>query len=75
LGVAFSFVFIDDNGAQLRQRGARKIRHLPVWFNNGFTWSIGVVGKGDLQSVILHEFGHTLNLGHFGILRRSPPMV
>ena len=26
-------------------------------------------GKTDLQSVILHEFGHTLNLGHFGILQ------
>ena len=45
--------------------GTRWIR-----FNDGFTWSIGVSpGKLDLESVILHEFGHTLNLGHFGILQ------
>ncbi len=72
LGVAFSFVFIDpDTGEPIKTtRGKDDKAFTEVWFNDGFTWSNGVApGKIDLESVILHEFGHTLNLGHFGILQ------
>ncbi|HEX6224502.1 MAG TPA: hypothetical protein VFZ52_08830 [Chryseolinea sp.] len=72
LGVAFSFVFIDpDTGDPIKTtRGKEDKAFTEVWFNNGFTWSTGASpGKIDLASVILHEFGHTLNLGHFGILQ------
>lgn len=73
LGVAFSFVFIDPiTGLPVKTtRGKDDKAYTEVWFNNGFTWSNGVApGKIDIQSVVLHEFGHTLNLGHFGILQR-----
>lgn len=71
LGVAFSFVFVDDNGNPIKTtRGKEDKAFTEVWFNDGFTWSLGAApGKIDLESVILHEFGHTLNLGHFGILQ------
>jgi hypothetical protein len=72
LGVAFSFVFINpETGDPIKTtRGKEDKAFTEVWFNNGFTWSTGVSpGKINLQSVILHEFGHTLNLGHFGILQ------
>ncbi|PIB35537.1 hypothetical protein BFP72_09110 [Reichenbachiella sp. 5M10] len=71
LGVAFSFVFVDENGDPIKStRGKEDKAFTEVWFNDGFTWADGV-GQGgiDLESVILHEFGHTLNLGHFGILQ------
>jgi hypothetical protein len=72
LGVAFSFVFINpETGEPIKTtRGKEDKAFTEVWFNDGFTWSKGVApGKIDLESVILHEFGHTLNLGHFGILQ------
>jgi len=72
LGVAFSFVFINpDTGEPIKTtRGKEDKAFTEVWFNNGFSWSMGAApGKIDLESVILHEFGHTLNLGHFGILQ------
>ncbi|MBT1702836.1 hypothetical protein [Chryseosolibacter indicus] len=73
LGVAFSFVFTDPVTGEPTKttRGKEDKAFTEVWFNNGFTWSNGAApGKIDLESVILHEFGHTLNLGHFGILQR-----
>lgn len=72
LGVAFDFVFIDPaTGEPVKTtRGKEDKAYTEVWFNDGFNWSIGAApGKIDLESVILHEFGHTLNLGHFGILQ------
>jgi hypothetical protein len=72
LGVAFSFVFIDPaTGLPTKTtRGKEDKAFTEVWFNNGFTWSQGAApGKIDIESVVLHEFGHTLNLGHFGILQ------
>lgn len=73
LGVAFSFVFINpETGEPIKTtRGKDDKAYTEVWFNNGYTWSMGP-GSGviDIESVVLHEFGHTLNLGHFGILQR-----
>lgn len=72
LGVALDFVFIDPATGEPTKttRGKDDKAFTEVWFNDGFTWSNGAApGKIDLQSVILHEFGHTLNLGHFGILQ------
>lgn len=72
LGVAFSFVFIDpQTGEPIKTtRGKEDKAYTEVWFNDGFSWSMGPAsGKIDLESVILHEFGHTMNLGHFGILQ------
>ncbi len=70
LGVAFSFVFLDENGDPTSgARGKDDKAYAEVWFNDGFTWSFGPQGGIDIESVVLHEFGHTLNLGHFGILQ------
>ena len=70
LGVAFSFVFIDENGdPTVTNFGKEDKAFTEVWFNDGFPWSIGPTPTSiDLESVILHEFGHTMNLGHFGAL-------
>lgn len=72
LGVAFAFVFINPaTGIPIKtSRGKEDKAFTEVWFNDGFTWSKGTApGKIDIESVVLHEFGHTLNLGHFGILQ------
>jgi hypothetical protein len=41
-----------------------------VFFNTRFTWSVapqGETGRIDLESVVLHELGHVLGLGHSAI--------
>lgn len=71
LGVAFSFVFIDENGDPTSTtRGKDDKAFTEIWFNDGFTWSNDPQFGIDIESVVLHEFGHSLNLGHFGILQR-----
>lgn len=69
LGVAFSFVFVDENGDPIKSnRGKEDKAYTEVWFNGGYAWSNELNGV-NIQSVVLHEFGHSLNLGHFGILQ------
>ncbi|MBL3655908.1 matrixin family metalloprotease [Fulvivirga sediminis] len=71
LGVTFSFVFQDENGtATSTTRGKTDKAFSEIWFNDGYRWSKGGTSNSiDIESVVLHEFGHALNLGHFGILQ------
>jgi len=53
-----SFLIDTTNGA---------IVEADVFFNTRFTWSVspqGEAGRVDLESVVLHELGHLLGLGH-----------
>jgi len=73
LGVTFSFVFSDPVTGEPTKttRGKEDKAYAEVWFNDSFRWSKGATPTSvDLESVILHEFGHSLNLGHFGILQQ-----
>jgi hypothetical protein len=61
LGVTFTFTFVGDANGDGRSDTA----HKEIWYNGAFTWSTS--GSGiDVESVVLHENGHALELGHFG---------
>lgn len=78
LGVTFTFIWgantpggfvpsdIDGDG---RDDTAFK----EVWYNDAFRWSRagGGFDPVDIESVALHENGHTLELGHFGDIFRT----
>ena len=44
-----------------------------IWFNDALGYStVGAPGTIDIESAILHEFGHALELGHFGKIVGDP---
>lgn len=78
LGVTFTFVFgtnmpdgtfvpsdVDNDG---RNDTALK----EVWYNNAFLWRTNPTVPGtDIETVALHENGHALELGHFGMIHAT----
>lgn len=69
LGVTFTFIFIDEDGSptDINNDGYNDIALKEVWYNDDFLWSTDENGAGtDIETVALHENGHTLGFGHFG---------
>ncbi|HSE27781.1 MAG TPA: hypothetical protein VLA95_06090 [Gemmatimonadales bacterium] len=73
LGATFPFVWgdVDDDGnfipSDIDRDGNLDYAFAEVWYNNAFTWTLtGLGGDADVQTVALHENGHTIGLGHFG---------
>lgn len=67
LGVTWSFSGGDVNGDNYADR-----QYVEQFYNDGFTWatsgSIYLDGSSpmDIESIVVHEVGHTHGLGHFG---------
>jgi hypothetical protein len=69
LGVAFTFVFIDENGdpTDINNDGFSDVALKEIWYNDDFLWTTDPNGTGvDIETVALHENGHALGFGHFG---------
>ena len=75
LGVTFSFIWVEENGdpTDIDGDGNADTAFAEVWYNNGFTWTLTGLGGIDVQTVALHENGHTLGLGHFGRVHATFP--
>ncbi len=72
LGVTFTFIFIasnvptDINGDRFLDTAFKE-----VYYNNNFAW--GVDANFDVETVALHENGHSLEQDHLGIIFRTIP--
>jgi hypothetical protein len=68
LGITFSFVFVDENGNDTDiDRDGRADRALSeIYYNDAYWWGNGSPNVVDFYSIITHETGHALGLGHFG---------
>jgi len=62
IAVTFSFTWVQD----LDEDGIPDKAFAEVYYNNFYPWGIDTNNPIDTETVVLHENGHALNLGHFG---------
>jgi hypothetical protein len=69
IGVAFTFIWVDGNGAptDIDRDGNSDLAIAEVYYNTRFAWgSTEAANVVDFYSIITHETGHAVGLGHFG---------
>jgi hypothetical protein len=71
IGITFTFVFTDanDDPTDIDRNGKQDVALAEIYYNARFAWTaVGAPGSVDFYSIITHETGHALGLGHFGKL-------
>jgi len=74
LGATFTFIWIDEvtgDPSDMDGNGKNDVAFREIYYNDEFNWGIDI-RYFDIETVIAHEVGHGLSLGHFGKIFRSP---
>lgn len=74
LGVTFTFIWIDTatgDPTDLDGNGKNDVAFREIYYNDEFPWSNDGSGY-DVETVVLHENGHGISMGHFGKIFRTP---
>lgn len=76
LGVTYTFIWIDTATGQptdIDNNGKNDVAFREVYYNNKYVWGIDYPTHYpvDVETIVLHENGHSLSLGHFGKLFRA----
>jgi len=68
IGVTLSFGFTDNAGnfTDIDRNGKADLAQSELFYNTRFAWGNGALNVVDFYSIITHESGHSLGLGHFG---------
>ncbi len=68
IAVTFSFTYIED----INVNGIDDMAFAEVYYNNYYLWGINTNNPVDTETIVMHENGHSLGLGHFGKAFRTP---
>jgi len=74
LGATFTFIWIDDitgEPSDMDGNGKTDVAFKEIYYNDIYNWGINI-RYFDIETVVAHEVGHGLSLGHFGKIFRSP---
>ena len=66
LTLAYAFVGGDGTFTDIDRNGKADLAQVEIFFNNAYYWGNGASNVVDFYSIITHESGHGLGLGHFG---------
>jgi hypothetical protein len=74
--VAYAWLTTDGSGnlvpSDIDRDGNLDLAFAEIFFNDDFAYSLSNPARIDIESVVLHEAGHALGLGHFGKLVFDP---
>ncbi len=70
LGITFSFVFFDNAGnpTDIDRNGKADLALAEIYYNGDYYYGTRAANSVDFFSILAHETGHALGLGHFGKL-------
>jgi hypothetical protein len=74
LGATFTFIWIDSSTGEptdMDGNGKEDVAFREVYYNDNFNFGIDI-RYFDIETIVAHEVGHGLSLGHFGKIFRSP---
>lgn len=73
LGVTFTLVWVDGDGNYTDIDSNRKldVAFREIYYNNKFPWGIDTGYPIDVETIVLHESGHGVSIGHFGKLFKT----
>jgi hypothetical protein len=68
IGVTHFVAFVDKKGAytDIDRNGKADLALAEIYYNDRFYWGNGAPNVVDFYSILTHETGHALGLGHFG---------
>jgi hypothetical protein len=74
IGVTYTFIWTDSATGEPTDIDNNKkldVAFREIYYNDKFPWGINTNWPVDVESIVLHETGHGLSLGHFGKLFKT----